>query len=118
MWGSLCRGRKGWRLPAAETPRDGMGVNRQERNGGKVDSDSTRIERHIDVLDGVRAVAVGLVAWFHFWQQSWITPKITFPTSITKYFGLTGINLEGFVRYGFVFVDMLILISAFCNFYP
>lgn len=118
MWGSLCRGRKGWRLPAAETLRVGMGVNRQEGNGGKMDGDSTRIERHIDVLDGVRAVAVGLVAWFHFWQQSWITPKITFPTNITKYFGLTGINLEGFVRYGFVFVDMLILISAFCNFYP
>lgn len=77
-----------------------------------------RVERHIDVLDGVRAAAVGLVAWFHFWQQSWLTPKISFPTGITKYFGITGINLEGFVRYGFLFVDLLILLSAFCNFYP
>lgn len=79
---------------------------------------NTSVERHIDVLDGVRAAAVGLVAWFHFWQQSWLTPRITFPTGITKYFGLTGISLEGFVRYGFVFVDLLILLSAFCNFYP
>ncbi len=77
-----------------------------------------RIERHIDVLDGVRAAAVGLVAWFHFWQQSWLTPRIHIPVGITKYFGITGINLEGFVRYGFVFVDLLILLSAFCNFYP
>ena len=76
------------------------------------------LEKHIDVLDGVRAIAVGFVAWFHFWQQSWLTPSVTFPTGIARYFGITGFNLEGFVRYGFVFVDMLILLSAFCNFYP
>lgn len=80
--------------------------------------DVARVDRHIDVLDGVRAIAVGFVAWFHFWQQSWLTPRISFSANITRYFGITGINLEGFVRYGFVFVDMLILLSAFCNFYP
>lgn len=63
----------------------------------------TKVEKHIDVLDGVRAVAIFFVVWFHFWQQSWLTPPG---------------KLEGFVRYGFVFVDMLILLSAFCNFYP
>jgi len=63
-----------------------------------------KVDRHIEVLDGVRAAAVGLVAWFHFWQQSWLTPGNAW--------------IEGFVRYGFVFVDMLILLSAFCNFYP
>lgn len=63
----------------------------------------TKVEKHIDVLDGVRAVAMLFVVWFHFWQQSWLTPPG---------------KLEGFVRYGFVFVDMLILLSAFCNFYP
>ena len=80
--------------------------------------DTIKAEKHIDVLDGVRAAAVGLVVWFHFWQQSWLTPRIVFPTDFTKYFGLTGINLEGFVRYGFLLVDLLILLSAFCNFYP
>lgn len=63
----------------------------------------TKVEKHIDVLDGVRAVAMVFVVWFHFWQQSWLTPPG---------------KLEGFVRYGFVFVDLLILLSAFCNFYP
>lgn len=77
-----------------------------------------KIDKHIDVLDGVRAAAVGLVAWFHFWQQSWLTPRITFPAVIAEYTGMRGINIEGYVRYGFQFVDMLILLSAFCNFYP
>lgn len=63
----------------------------------------TKIEKHIDVLDGVRALAMVFVVWFHFWQQSWLTPPGKW---------------EPFVRYGFVFVDLLILLSAFCNFYP
>ncbi len=80
--------------------------------------DGTNVDRHIDVLDGVRVFSMGLVAWFHFWQQSWLTPRITFPAYFRSQFGVSGINIEGFVRYGFVFVDMLILLSAFCNFYP
>ncbi len=84
-------------------------------------SNTIKVDQHIDVLDGVRTFAVGLVVWFHFWQQSWLTPRLPLPSSITditRYFGVTGINLEGFVRYGFLFVDLLILLSAFCNFYP
>lgn len=83
--------------------------------------ESAKADRHIDVYDGVRAAAVGLVVWFHFWQQSWITPRLHLPAGLaeyTKYLGITEINLEGFVRYGFQFVDLLILLSAFCNFYP
>lgn len=77
-----------------------------------------QIERHIDVLDGVRAFGVGFVVWFHFWQQSWITPNLGFPSGLGRYLGIQGFNLELFVRYGFQFVDLLILLSAFCNFYP
>lgn len=80
--------------------------------------DTARIEKHIDVLDGVRVFAIGLVAWYHFWQQSWLTPRIVLPEFFQEHFGITRINIEGFVRYGFVFVDLLILLSAFCNFYP
>ncbi len=78
-------------------------------------------EKHIDVLDGVRAVAMVFVVWFHFWQQTWLTPYVKLPagiTNVTKYIGITSIHLDSFVRYGFIFVDMLILLSAFCNFYP
>ena len=37
---------------------------------------SYKIERHIDALDGVRALAIMLVAWFHVWEQDWLTPYI------------------------------------------
>jgi len=62
-----------------------------------------RNDNRIDALDGIRAISMMLVVWFHFWQQSWLTPP--WP-------------LEPFVRYGAVFVDMLILLSAFLNFLP
>lgn len=32
-------------------------------------TDEINVEKHIDVLDGVRAVAMIFVVWFHFWQQ-------------------------------------------------
>lgn len=75
-------------------------------------------DRHIDVLDGVRAFAVVFVAWFHFWQQSWLTPSVGFHGGLSIYFGLYGFGVERFVRHGYQFVDLLILLSAFCNFYP
>lgn len=74
--------------------------------------------KRIDVLDGVRAFAIAFVVWFHFWQQSWLTPYVNVPAWITKITGIHEFNLAGFVRYGFVFVDLLILLSAVCNFYP
>ena len=76
------------------------------------------VEKHIGVLDGIRAVSIVFVVWYHFWQQTWLTPYIDFDSSVTKYLGITGIELSDYVRYGFTFVDMLILLSAFCNFYP
>ncbi len=77
-----------------------------------------QIDNHIGVLDGIRAFAIVFVVWFHFWQQTWLTPYIEFDNSFTRYFGITSIELAKYVRYGFVFVDMLVLLSAFCNFYP
>lgn len=77
--------------------------------------EKNRIENRIGVLDGIRAIAIGMVVWFHFWQQTWLTPYLRIPTEYTKYIGLTEINLAGWVRYGFVFVDMMILLSA-CEF--
>lgn len=62
--------------------------------------------KHIDVLDGIRAIAVLIIVWFHFWEQSWIMP-IGF-----------GINLDWLPRTGYVMVDMLLLISGFCLFLP
>jgi peptidoglycan/LPS O-acetylase OafA/YrhL len=63
--------------------------------------DRTRIDtKRIDVLDGVRALAVFGVLWFHFWQQNWIMPYIDVP--FLARLGLPGtINLLFIPRAGF-----------------
>ncbi len=73
--------------------------------------------KHIDVLDGVRAIAVFGVLWFHFWQQNWIMPYIKLPF-LTK-LGLSGtLSLDFLPRAGFLFVDWLLFLSAFCLLLP
>lgn len=79
---------------------------------------NNNIPKYINVLDGVRAISIVFVVWFHFWQQSWITPYIIIPSWMNTYLGINSIPFDSFVRAGFVFVDMLILLSAVCNFYP
>ena len=73
--------------------------------------------RHVDVLDGIRALAILLVLWFHVWQQSWLMPIVRLP--FLRALGLpTQIGLDFIPRSGFLFVDMLLLLSAFCLFLP
>ncbi len=81
-------------------------------------SENTQIQKHIDILDGVRSLALIMVVWFHFWQQTWLTPYVKFDNSFTRFLGITEIPIHTFVRYGGIFVDILILVSAICNFYP
>lgn len=72
---------------------------------------------HIDVLDGVRALAVFGVLWFHFWQQNWIMPNLRLP--FLARLGLPGtLSLDFLPRSGFLFVDWLLFLSAFCLFLP
>lgn len=61
---------------------------------------------HIRVLDGIRAVAILIVAWYHFWQQSWLAPMVG------------DYSLDWLVRNGSILVDMMILLSGFCLFLP
>jgi peptidoglycan/LPS O-acetylase OafA/YrhL len=80
-------------------------------------ADNTIDTRRIDVLDGVRAIAVFGVLWFHFWQQNWIMPYI--PTPSLMQLGLPGtLSLLFIPRAGFLFVDWLLFLSAFCLFLP
>ena len=73
--------------------------------------------KHIDVLDGVRALAVFGVLWFHFWQQNWIMPNFRLP--FLQSVGLpASVNLDFLPRSGFLFVDWLLFLSAFCLFLP
>lgn len=66
--------------------------------------------RYVETCDGLRTAAVLIVAWFHIWQQSWLYPG----------FSVLGqeINLDPLVRSGYMWVDMMILISGFCLYLP
>ncbi|MBQ8655403.1 MAG: aminopeptidase [Clostridia bacterium] len=62
--------------------------------------------RRIPELDGLRVILVFIVSWYHFWQQSWLTPYIG------------GVSLDFLVRSGYMPVDGTILLSAFLLFLP
>jgi len=62
--------------------------------------------RHVDTCDGIRAAAIMIVAWFHIWQQSWLYPGL-------DVFG-EHISFDPLVRSGYMWVDIMILISGFC----
>lgn len=64
----------------------------------------------IPALHGIRALMVLFVAAFHFWQQSWLTPRITL-------FGLN-ISLDPLLRSGYIWVDGLLLLSGFLCYLP
>jgi len=62
--------------------------------------------KHIPVLDGLRTVAILIVVWYHFWQQSWLMPIVG------------DFNLDWLPRNGAILVDFMILLSGFCLFLP
>lgn len=76
------------------------------------------MNKRIDVLDGVRAIAIFLVSWLHVWEQSWLTPYISFEHVFIKYLGIKEAHIHLYVRFGAVFVELLILLSIICNFIP
>ncbi|MBR3460035.1 MAG: acyltransferase [Clostridia bacterium] len=72
--------------------------------------------KYVDVLDGIRALSVIIVLIFHFWQQTWIFPTIQTP--FLSFIGITSIDFTPFARCGYLFVDMMVLISGFLLFLP
>ncbi len=64
----------------------------------------------IDVIAGIRVLAIGLIAWFHIWQQSWLSPYLRI--------GNIRLNFMPLPRAGYLWVDMFILLSAFQLFLP
>ena len=67
-------------------------------------------DRYVDVCDGVRAIAVLIIGWFHIWQQSWLYPGL-------EIFGYE-FSFDPLVRSGYIWVDVMLLISGFCLFLP
>ena len=68
--------------------------------------------RHVDVVDGIRGLTVLMVLWFHFWQQTWFMPN--YPTPWLSFLGITNLTPSHIRWVGYIFVDMMVLLSAFC----
>ena len=66
--------------------------------------------RRLDVLDGVRALLVFLVAWFHIWQQSWLSPWVMV--------GERFVSLDFLPRAGYMMVDGMLLLSGLLLYLP
>lgn len=60
---------------------------------------------HADAGDFLRVACVGLVGWFHIWQQSWQNPDL-------HLFGRT-LRIYPLVACGYMFVDLMLLLSGF-----
>ncbi len=64
-------------------------------------------EKRIDVLDGIRALMILLVGWFHIWQQGWLSPTLPWVGS-----------LDFLLRSGYMWVDGMLLLSGFLLYLP
>ena len=60
--------------------------------------------------DMMRVVCAGMIAWYHIWQQSWLRPALRV--------GSVTINLLPAVRSGYMFVDLLLMLSGFLLYLP
>ena len=72
----------------------------------------TETERagRLPALDGARALFVLVVAAFHIWQQSWLTPYLTL--------GNWSLSLDPLLRSGYMWVDAMLLLSGFLLYWP
>ncbi|MBQ7444984.1 MAG: acyltransferase family protein [Clostridia bacterium] len=79
--------------------------------------------RHIGVLDGIRALSIIFVCGFHFWQQSWLwnlssDKPFSWIPGFFKSLGVENVSLNWLYSCGYVFVDMMILLTGLCLFLP
>lgn len=68
------------------------------------------MNKRLCMPDGVRVMAIGLIMWFHIWQQSWLTPAINL--------GALSIDLSPAVRTGYMLVDIMLMLSGYLLFMP
>ena len=62
-------------------------------------------QKRLAAADVLRVACIGLVAWYHFWQQSWLNPGF-------QAFGHY-VNLQQMVRNGYMMVDVMLALSGF-----
>ena len=61
--------------------------------------------QYFAAADVLRVFAIGALAWYHIWQQSWLDPGFL----LDGYY----VNLQQVVRHGYILVDVLLVISGF-----
>ena len=66
--------------------------------------------QRLDVLDGLRGIAIALVVWYHLWQVSWLDPRI--------HVARLDVSLVFIPIAGFLGVELFFFLSAFCLSYP
>lgn len=60
---------------------------------------------YADAGDFLRVLCVALIGWYHIWQQSWLNPNLTL--------GGRTLRLYPLVACGYMFVDLMLLLSGF-----
>ena len=65
---------------------------------------------HAAAGDLMRVFSVFMVGWYHIWQQSWLSPVIRL--------GPVTLDMSRPVRAGYMFVDLMLLLSGFLLYLP
>lgn len=60
---------------------------------------------YLAAADVLRIIAVSVVAWYHFWQLSWLDPGFTVFS--------VHVNLWSVIQAGYMMVDVLLVLSGF-----
>jgi len=64
-----------------------------------------RQRHYMPAADILRVACIGLIAWYHFWQLSWLDPSFNL--------GHIHVNMQQMVRNSYMLVDTLLLLSGF-----
>ncbi len=65
---------------------------------------------HAAAGDFLRVFCALMIGWYHIWQQSWLYPQLRL--------GPVELNFAPYVRAGYMFVDVMLLLSGFLLYLP
>ena len=65
---------------------------------------------HAAAADLLRVISIFMVGWYHIWQQSWLSPVLRLGGNV--------IDLTPWVRTGYMFVDLMLVLSGFLTYLP
>ena len=60
---------------------------------------------YADAADFLRVASVGIIGWYHIWQQSWLNPDLHIGNIYLRFYPVAAC--------GYMFVDLMLLLSGF-----